>query len=387
MNGPSSICPRCQAPNRCDARFCGGCGAQIPQSKFCGACGKQNSLQARFCGECAKPFEATHGPRAASQAETRAAIADSPREIQTEASLDRNESNDRVAAGKDFLRASTARIGAALRGGGAFVARSAKEKPYVVFGAAAAAGVVLIAGIVLLFWHGKGTPATQAAQEHGIAGSPSGTQYAIRLTHVRNGPTSIGTNVLEDVQAGEAVSGIWVIGHDGVTNWLRITRPDGSAGFLWGSNLSPVPPSRPAPGASFGEFAAYPVSIYSGAAASPDFRNAPASFRRFRTVIRQGAAAGVNFAGHYAIITFGCGTDCSNSVVVDEQSGSIFDFPLGGEAYYNLALQYRLDSQLLVAQWQVDPMTAPICVREEFLLVGTAFNALRKMQQPGTCPL
>jgi hypothetical protein len=231
----------------------------------------------------------------------------------------------------------------------------------------------------------KDVPAAIASDPTAV-GAASGTRYAIRLTHVRNGPTSIGTTVLGDVQAGEAVSGIWVLGHDGVTKWLRITRSDGSAGFLWGSNLAPVPPSRAASNV-LGDFAAYPAPLYSGPLAGPNFRISPASFWRFRTVIREGARRGVNFAGHYSIITIGCGTDCNTTTLVDDQSGAISSFPLGGEDYYDLTLTYRADSLLVLAHWQENQQTSPSCVREDFLLVGTAFNALHQQRQPGACPL
>jgi len=246
--------------------------------------------------------------------------------------------------------------------------------------------LLLAIGAVFFFRSGNGVSLGTTAPGQSVIGATSGTQYATRLTHIRNGPTSLGTVVLGDIQAGEAVSGIWVMGHDGVTKWLRITRPDGSAGFLWGSNLSPAAPSR-ALSNIIGDFAAYPVPVYSGALASPDFESSSASFRRFRTVIREGASRGVNFAGHYSVITIGCGTDCSSTLVVDDQSGAIFGFPLGGEDYYGLNLTYRADSLLIVAQWQDNQTSSPSCVQEDFLLAGTTFNVLHQRRSPGACPL
>lgn len=272
---------------------------------------------------------------------------------------------------------------AAVQDAVAAARRLVQENPYLAIGGVAAVVVILIAAIAAIYFFraGSGASLNQAATDE-----PSGTQYATRLTHIRNGPTSLGTVVVGDVQAGESFSGVWVLGRDGATKWLRFKRPDGSIGFLWGNNLSPTPPSRAVSNA-LGDFAAYPATVYTGGLVSPDFRNSPATYRRFRTVIREGAARGINFGGHYSLITIGCGTDCSSTTMVDDQSGAIFDFPLGGESYYALKLTYRPDSLLVLAQWQDNQTSSPACVQEDFLLVGTSFNALHQRRQQGACPV
>ncbi|HKV41132.1 MAG TPA: hypothetical protein VJX67_18135 [Blastocatellia bacterium] len=79
--------------------------------------------------------------------------------------------------------------------------------------------------------------------------------------------------------------------------------------------------------------------------------------RKYRTVLREGAAAGPNFAGHYAIVTWGCGSSCVQFAVVDEITGDVY-FP----SFYVAAsvgsdqdsehlpepLQFKLNSKLLV---------------------------------------
>ena len=45
----------------------------------------------------------------------------------------------------------------------------------------------------------------------------------------------------------------------------------------------------------------------------------------FRTVIRTGAKSVVQFAGHYTVPRFGCGTSCSNFYIVDSISGKVYD--------------------------------------------------------------
>ena len=46
----------------------------------------------------------------------------------------------------------------------------------------------------------------------------------------------------------------------------------------------------------------------------------------FRTNLRNAAKTGVNFAGHYILTTWGCGTNCSQSAIIDARNGKVF-FP------------------------------------------------------------
>ncbi len=43
-------CASCGAENRADRRFCGQCGAALPNA--CAACGFQNDPGEKFCGGC-----------------------------------------------------------------------------------------------------------------------------------------------------------------------------------------------------------------------------------------------------------------------------------------------------------------------------------------------
>ena len=83
------------------------------------------------------------------------------------------------------------------------------------------------------------------------------------------------------------------------------------------------------------------------------------SDRQFRTRIREGASKGPNFAGHYTIVKWGCGSGCISFVVVDTENGKVsWSAPFGilgvpfqgsksGREYRGL--QYKADSRLLVA--------------------------------------
>jgi hypothetical protein len=76
----------------------------------------------------------------------------------------------------------------------------------------------------------------------------------------------------------------------------------------------------------------------------------------YRTNLRNAAKEGVNFAGHYILTTWGCGTNCSQSAVIDARNGKVF-FPRvlegAGFGFCDLAddaepIVYRADSRLLV---------------------------------------
>lgn len=76
----------------------------------------------------------------------------------------------------------------------------------------------------------------------------------------------------------------------------------------------------------------------------------------FRTNLRNAAKEGVNFAGHYILTTWGCGTNCSQSAIIDARNGRVF-FPRilegAGFGFCDLPddtepIVYHADSRLLV---------------------------------------
>lgn len=73
------------------------------------------------------------------------------------------------------------------------------------------------------------------------------------------------------------------------------------------------------------KFEDYPVSkIYTGKPAAPVITK---ESRAFRTMISRGARSDVQFAGHYTLPGWGCGTGCSGFVIVDSFSGKIYEIP------------------------------------------------------------
>ena len=63
-------------------------------------------------------------------------------------------------------------------------------------------------------------------------------------------------------------------------------------------------------------------NIYHGDPATPIITK---EFRGFRTRIREGARSNVEFAGHYTIPRWGCGTECNGFVIVNSISGKVYD--------------------------------------------------------------
>jgi len=92
-------------------------------------------------------------------------------------------------------------------------------------------------------------------------------------------------------------------------------------------------------------FSGYPISeteVFKGNP-KPVNLSSYAGARTFRTKLREGAALGPNFAGHYTVVTFGCGTQCQENWIIDAESGKILD-----RFSSNVGTLYQLDSLLMV---------------------------------------
>jgi len=65
------------------------------------------------------------------------------------------------------------------------------------------------------------------------------------------------------------------------------------------------------------------TSVYKGKLAPPDFKTDPGALI-FRTQIkRQCKSENINFAGHFTVIEWGCGTECIDIAIVDRITGEI----------------------------------------------------------------
>jgi hypothetical protein len=105
----------------------------------------------------------------------------------------------------------------------------------------------------------------------------------------------------------------------------------------------------------FSDYPARPVRA--GRYAAPDLSSREA--RRYRTVLREAAAKGPNFAGRYRLVVWGCGAGCADFAIIDAASGrvsferSLRAIALGqvgeeGTGFDDLGLRSRADSRLLV---------------------------------------
>ena len=73
-------------------------------------------------------------------------------------------------------------------------------------------------------------------------------------------------------------------------------------------------------------------------------RVATAEARRYCTRLRNGAAQGPNFAGHYRVVEWDCGRACHYGAIVDLMTGNVSFL----EAT-SMGWAYRVDSRLLAA--------------------------------------
>lgn len=97
-------------------------------------------------------------------------------------------------------------------------------------------------------------------------------------------------------------------------------------------------------GASLPVFASHPVKEqFKGTPAQPDLASAPGA-KQFSTRIKEGASTGPNFAGHFTIVDWGCGTDCQSFVIVDAKTGAIYSPSITS----SWGLLYKKDSSLLI---------------------------------------
>lgn len=89
------------------------------------------------------------------------------------------------------------------------------------------------------------------------------------------------------------------------------------------------------------------LETYKGQSVSVDFSTNPEA-KLFQSTIVSQVSKGANFAGHYTVATWGCGTECEGFAVVNVENGAIIKYV----PYYPLqaasGLSYSIDSNILV---------------------------------------
>ena len=110
-----------------------------------------------------------------------------------------------------------------------------------------------------------------------------------------------------------------------------------------------------AQGQKLPKFSSYPAKVEKARARSIDFRRSPGA-NSFRTRLRAALAEGTDFAGHYKIAGWGCGTGCISGGIIDTRTGRVH-FPeelyalsvgsFSGD-YESEPLKYKANSRMLI---------------------------------------
>lgn len=102
-------------------------------------------------------------------------------------------------------------------------------------------------------------------------------------------------------------------------------------------------------------FREYPAVVSREKPASPKLETPLA--RAHVTIIRAAVRRGPNFAGHYTVVVWGCGTACGVYVIVDNRTGQIYEPPeiSKGVDLGFAGPAFRADSSLMIVASCADP--------------------------------
>jgi hypothetical protein len=135
------------------------------------------------------------------------------------------------------------------------------------------------------------------------------------------------------------------------------------------------------------KFEGYPATdLLKGPPAKPILRG---WHRNYRTRIREAAAEGPDFAGHFKIAEWGCGSGCAGIAIIDEKTGAVYDGPfafvsmLPGFRYSELPeldpsamLQRKLNSRLLIVHGCPEEKN---CASYYYEWTGSRFKLLKRI--------
>ena len=130
---------------------------------------------------------------------------------------------------------------------------------------------------------------------------------------------------------------------------------------------------------SLPRFEDYPVAeIFKGTPAAPIL--ATPQQREYRTRIRNGVSMGdgvwygswrdpirkpgPNFAGHYFVIRWGCGSQCVLMAIVDAKTGVVYEPPLSGDKYHDEEELFLPLDNLGEAEVDIRPDSSLMVLRE-----------------------
>lgn len=95
---------------------------------------------------------------------------------------------------------------------------------------------------------------------------------------------------------------------------------------------------------SLPSFDKYPIKIFTGKSVEINLGSHPVGYE-FKTVLKNAYDGKPNFAGHYTVIDYGCGSTCQRFVIVDNQNGKIYQTD---EFASEVGIDFRLESNLLI---------------------------------------
>lgn len=134
------------------------------------------------------------------------------------------------------------------------------------------------------------------------------------------------------------------------------------------------------------KFEDYPVKdVFNGTPAHPII--VKKEQREFRTAINDAAAKGPNFAGHYTVAQWDCGSSCLGMAVIDEATGKVFPAPFttlttpfvdGEDAHTFKGLVFDLKSRLFIADGCPEDKQ---CATNYYEWKDDAFKNLRMVPQ------
>jgi hypothetical protein len=102
------------------------------------------------------------------------------------------------------------------------------------------------------------------------------------------------------------------------------------------------------------KFNQYPAVVEKARVKSINFQRNPSALT-FRTRLSEAIAGGVNFAGHYIVTGWGCGTGCTNAAIIEARTGDVIwpDQFMNidasyGDGYSDEQIEYKKNSRLLI---------------------------------------
>lgn len=89
-------------------------------------------------------------------------------------------------------------------------------------------------------------------------------------------------------------------------------------------------------------FTDYKAPIYKGELVEPDFSSFPWA-KRYITRIKEECKNGINFAGKFTLVTWGCGSNCQGGVLVDRTNGKMYN-----DYFAAYGTEFKKDSKLII---------------------------------------